>query len=214
MLEQAIVDLAEGIRKKNPHLAKTPYELYVKPELPQDSKGRDRIAIIKAGSPPIIFLSQVYIATCFAKSETGINHIHLRDTIFRCIEYLPRMYHTLSLVPIANAIALRKESRKWARSLVPDLRTSINDAAFSVTNVSVTVVDSITNTSITRNGKNYGELVNRCYKDLGKLILESEEQEEYREMMIDLERVKNMEAKPNEVGITIGEGNTTTNVEY
>lgn len=214
MLEQAIIDIAEKIRKKNPHLAKTPYELYVKPELPQDVKGRDRIAIIKAGNPPIIFISQVYIAACFSHTNVGINHIHLKDTLFRCIEFLPKMYHTLSLIPIASAIALRKDSRKWAKSLVPGLRTDVNESAFEITNISVTVRDTVTDTSVTRNGLDYKELIRSCYKGLSKLVLETEEQEEYREMMIEIERAKEKEIKPNEVGITIGEGSISTNMEY
>lgn len=210
MLEESLNELAQKICRKQGY--KTPYELFVKPELPLDSKGRDRILLIKAGNPPIIFISQVYVQACFVKGTKDIPS--LRDTLERALEFLPKMHHTLSLVPIADAVALRKDSRRWARAAVPELKTRIPEKFIKITNVSVTVEDEITGTSITRNGVDYQDVCRKAKADLGRMITANEEMEDWRDMVEEANRVRGTGVNPNEVSLTIGDSKVETHLEY
>ncbi len=211
MLEPVIRELADRLSKQRGF--RTPYDLYIKPELPVDSQGRDRIALIQAGSPPKIFISQLYIVACVTGDEkSGIPK--LRDTVERCLEYVPKMQRTLSIVPIADAIALRKDSRKWARAKVPELRTHLPDNCLKITNIAVEVTDTITGTSIVRNGLDYLELIQRCKHDLSKMIIENEDMDDWREMVEGANRVKQMSVKAAEVSVEIVGNELQTKVGY
>jgi hypothetical protein len=211
MLEQILNDLAIKISKKRGF--RTPYELIIKPELPPDHKGRDRYVIIQAGTPPIIAISRLYIEACVANSKSGILP-DLRDTIERSLEILPKMYHTLSLVPIAQAITLRQDSKRWMKTLVPEYKTVLDDRYFSIA-YAVTVTDNISGTSITRNGSDLEKITKEAKHDLSRMILQSEEMEEYRELMKLNEDIKKESPKPNSVSMTlVGQGQNETNLEY
>ena len=210
MLEQIINEYAEKICRKRGF--KTPYNLIVKAELPNDSKDRERIIIIKAGSVPTVFISQMYIMACIASSKEA-NIPSLRDSIERALEYLPKMMHTLALVPVADAIALRKDSKRWYKANIPNLIKQYDDRYLEYS-FSVTVSDRITGTSVTRNGMNVEDIKQKAKTDLIKLIQENEEMDEMREIVEEVNRVKKLEVKPNEVSLTIGNGEIETRMEY
>lgn len=211
MIEPVIKEFAEKICKKRGY--RTPYEIIVKPELPVDSKSRDRILIVKAGNPPIICISRIYVEACLLNKDKNANIPHLRDTIERALEFLPKMHHTLAMVPIAEAVALRHDSKRWARSVVPDLRTMLDDKFFTV-EYAVTVTDTITNTSITRKGKDLKEITDNAKRDLSRMIIEDEEMNKYREEREELERVKQKEVNPNEISMSVTINTTETTMEY
>lgn len=203
MLEEVIRELSTRLSQQRGF--NTPHEIVILPELPLDSKNRERILIIKAGSPPTILLSRLYIEASLVRKRDANGFLlpTLRETIERALEYLPKMYHTLSLVPIRDAVALRKDSKNWMKSLVPEYRSMLSDSNFSCS-YSITVTDNITGTSVTRNGKDVKEITQQAKRDLSKLIIESEEMEEYRENKRREEWAKELAAKPNEVSLIVG----------
>lgn len=208
MLEQVINELADKICSKRGF--RTPYQLIVKPELPMDAHGNERIVIIKAGNPPVICISRIYIEACFSEKFAGPR---LRDTLERALEFAPKMYHTLALVPIADAVALRKDLKRWKRANIPNLNTVIDDRFFEIT-YSVTVKDTVTQTSITRNGSDVNEILKEAKYSLSRMIIQDEEMQEYRERLEEERKVKELEVKPNEVSLSIGDGVHETRMEY
>lgn len=214
MLEQILHDLAKKIAQKRGF--HTPYDILVLPELPLDSKNRERIVIIKAGTPPQIVVSRLYIEACVGMKNNRDKTIllpSLRETIERCLEFLPKMHHTLTVVPIAEAVALRKDSKRWMKALAPDLRTELAESNFEWS-YSVTVTDKYTKTSVTKHGVDINEIKNQAKKTLSKLIIEDEEMEAWREEQINKGIVAKMETKPNSVELTVGEGRIETTLGY
>lgn len=211
MLDQLLLQLADRLKRQRGF--HTPFNLLVLPELPKDGKDRERIVIIKAGNPPVIAISKLYIIAQIEHSKTGILP-GLRDTMERSLEFLPRMYHTLSLIPIADAVALRKDSKKWAKALLGDnFKTILDDRWFKVS-YSVTVTDILTNTSRTLNGDNIQDLTIKAKQELSNMIIQDEALEEFRDMQERKEVAKGKEIKPNEISVSIGEGRLETRVEY
>lgn len=231
MLDQLLLQLADRLKRQRGF--HTPFNLLVLPELPKDGKDRERIVIIKAGNPPVIAISKLYIVhqllqglrqdeidTQFSakitKAELGFVEIipYLREVMERSLEFLPRMHHTLSLIPIADAVALRKDSKKWAKALLGDsFKTILDDRWFKVS-YSVTVTDILTNTSRTLNGDNIQDLTIKAKQELSNMIIQDEALEEFRDMQERKEVAKGKEIKPNEISVSIGEGRLETRVEY
>lgn len=212
-LQPILSELVQRLADK--YLVKTPFEIIIKPELPISPKGKDTLILIKAGNPPVICVSELYLRASLSNTNTLVGLHSLKDSLLWALEKLPKLYHTLSLVPIAEAIALREGARKWIKTTAPYLRTEIDKKRLILKNISVTLEDSISGTTITRNGLDYNDLLHRCHMDLSKLIIEDEDKEEWIERMKDIERVKKLEVPPNEISMSYGnDGTTEVNMRY
>lgn len=210
MIEELINQIAEKLSKQRGF--RTPYQLIIQPELPIDSKNRERIVIIQAGNIPLIRLSREYIIACVSNGkEVGLPK--LRDTLERSLEILPKMQHTLSLVPIRESIALRKDAKNWSKANIPNYNPILDDRFLEIS-YSVIVKDKLSGTSITKTGKDIIQITKQAKENLSRLVLENEEMEEYRDNQLDYERSKMKEIKPNTVSISIGDNRTETNLEY
>lgn len=210
-LEEVIQLLASRLTQQRGF--KTPYHLTIKPELPLDAKGKECIVIIKAGSPPEIFLSRLFVEACIITRGKDTSIPKLRDTVERSLEFLPKMYHTLALVPVAEAVALKKEVKGWKKVQVPNFRVLLNESDIEYT-YAVTATDKSGGTSVTRKGTDISDLRKIARLDLSRLVIEDEDAEDYREMMEDIKRAKEKEVMPNEVKIMIEEGITKATIEY
>lgn len=211
MLEEAIKELATHLANKH-NLNKIPYEIIIKPELPVDHKGRDRIILIKAGNPPIICISHTYIVGCFTNSKKLESMHGLKDTILWSLQMLPKMYHTLALVPMAEAISLRINAKKWSKSLVPLVRTELPKKHLKVKSVTIELEDVITNTTIIRTGSDYNEVLHRCERDLARLVISNEEMNDWREKLVLLEETKEKPIPPNEISMSFGKDEFGSNI--
>jgi hypothetical protein len=197
---------------------RTPYYLTVEDTLPKDSKERDRIILIKAGNPPTICVSKEYIELCVKLAEQSKSDLlpSLRDTIERALEYIPRMQNTLSVVPLAEAIAMRRDSKKWAKALVPELHTTLEDEYFDI-QFSVTITDMITGSTVTKSVKKLSEMdkmIDKIKFDLSRMVIASRELEEAIENKRRGNIVRLQQAKAAEIGVSIDGDKLDTKMEY
>jgi len=166
----------------------TPYDLSVASDLADD-------ICICAGSIPKIIISLRFILTVLQNKDDKLLTKRLQKTL----DVLPKMHHSLSLVPRYKAIALKQEAKAWTKTLVPDLVTVLSERFLTVTH-SVTVTDTITNTSITLTGNDPKELKQQAIQRLSKIVLENEDVAELYEALDYANSHK--EVKPIEVRLS------------
>lgn len=211
MIEDFLKTALASIAKKTGH--ETPYILAIVPELERDQNNKERIVAIKAGNPPLVVISALYLqVTTQAKRDKSIPT--LRDTLERILEYLPKMEHTLAVSPFAEVVSLKQGAKRWTRSNKLALDICLPDRYFDIS-YTVNITERTTKTSITRSGNELEPLILESKLQLSRIVYNQEELAEKVEDSIRVEEVKQLEVKPNSISIAITEKTETRiDVEY
>lgn len=129
-------------------------------------------ALIRAGNPVIITI----------RSSELVNAIKTKDTrdfvglLERCVGVIPRMLHSLSLVPIADVLAHNDEIKKWKRLTIAQAERYVprmlptNEVYFDVQTV-VTAYHTRTDTTVRIKGHGSLEaLKQEAHMELSKMV--------------------------------------------
>lgn len=209
MIEDILNSLAHEICKRNGYPEK--YDIVVTMDLEST-----QCVVIKGGETPIIYVNKIWILHLLFESEKELTLsskklklFPLKDALSRALKRAPRMTRSLSLLTIKEAIELRIGAKKWAETIVPELKSHLRDRFFEVKyEVKITVRETTTNTSITRTISRPEEIQNtiRESKDaLSRSIIDNEEMSELRRIADFKEDTKNIPVIPNSVIISVDE---------
>jgi len=170
--------------------------------------------VIEAGYPPVITIDSGAIMSALVNNddkERGKSQRKLRRDIAFAVSKLPKMQRTLSIVPLAQAIALAKEAKRFVRTAFPEkVIYRIPDSHLDIqSTVTVTVREITTGQSVSLSGKNESVLRAQAVAQLTKLVAMNE----YLQTQLEQESFV-PEYKPSKIMISTDDRGTDVKYEY
>lgn len=210
MLEEIIKQHCDELSKKHGYM--NDYDIIITSDMDLE----DYITI-KGGTTPIIYVNRFWILGMLVKSQEielmsrkKLVFIPLTSALNRALEKVPKMTRSLSLLTVKEAITLRKDAKRWALGVVPQIKTHMRDKYFKISyNISVTISEETSNTSITRNNiTNLDELdekIDSAKLQISRSISNSEEMDLIRDFQESKDSLVR-EVKPYTITITEHDG--------
>jgi hypothetical protein len=218
MIEPVLRNLAHQICLRNGYPEK--FDLIVTTDLePNDC------VVIRGGETPIIYVNKVWVLSLMFEAEKKhspssqkLAMYPLKDALGRALKVAPKMTRSLSLITVRDAIALRKDAKKWAETLVPQIRDHLRDIFFEVSyEIKVTVKETVTNTTISRNITNPND-IQKSIEDakvaLSRSILENDELAELRDLAERVNDTKHIAVIPASITISVSNNEVKEKMEY
>lgn len=218
MLEEILKALAHQICVRNAYPEK--YDLVITNDLELEQQ-----IVIKGGETPVIYVNRFWMINLMLEAEKKhsdsskkLAMYPLKDALTRALKKAPRMTRSLALLTVKEAVELRKGAKKWAETLVPELKTHLRDRFFEIKyEIKVSVSETITGASISRNITTLEDVertISESKSALARSIIESEEMSVLRDNADRIEDSKDVPVIPSSITIEVKGNNISERLEY